>query len=484
VKAKAKKMHKEMVHKAKLNYELAIANVHKETQQQLANQLAGLKVTLRKAEDKILSESAIKQQHAKEQMEKAVRNRVTLLMQKTKAELPAKLTTIRESAEAQARKVAALSIQQITKGARKVRMKLRKDLGEAAGRVRAAEARLASSDTNPSLALKSAVDVRTEKAKYAKLHDLAESALVQQKSKAAKQIVKAEANAKESVRLAVKDAEAKELKEAREQLTGKQKKVEREEQQKLDSKISKIKQMAKAKIDAERQNFKKLVDTAVKIAPKKEKDLRMKAKVALHKAKAAAQAYKEKMISSLAPHTVDGKVVTKEMAAECVKNPSGCSLFTLQGQNTAAAAKFAESKARKAKRAQKDAKEGVSKALEKLRVATVTSQKYAQEARDMDEKETRIKLAKLQLNEAKAAAAFHSAAKAHLQTQLVHTKMKADENDADSKLKQFEQALNEMKVTHSEATMAQSETAKVQKEAAFEKARKAAQALLKLNGPP
>merc|ERR1719502_2478011 len=99
------------------------------------------------------------------------------------------------------------------------------------------------------------------------------------------------------------------------------------------------------------------------------------------------------MIRSVAPHTVDGKTVTKKMAAECVKNPSGCNLFTLKGQNTAAAAKYAESKARKAKRAQKEAKEGVSKAMEKLKVATKVARKYAQDARDMDEKETRIKLA-------------------------------------------------------------------------------------------
>merc|ERR1711939_1165537 len=192
----------------------------------------------------------------------------------------------------------------------------------------------------------------------------------------------------------------------------------------------------------------------------------MKAKVALHKAKIAAQAYEEKMISSLAPHTVDGKVVTKEMAAECVKNPSGCSLFTLQNQNTAAAAKFAESKARKAKRAQKEAKEMVEKALEKLKVTTVTAKKFAQEARDMDEKETRIKLAKLQLNEAKAAAAFHSAAKAHLQVQLVNQNMKNSEDSTDQKMQDFENALHEMKVTHSEKTKDEAMKAKVAKEAA------------------
>merc|ERR1711988_316801 len=235
-----------------------------------------------------------------------------------------------------------MAIQQITKGARKVRMRLRQDLGEAAGRVTASEAKLASSDSNPSLALKAAVDVRTEKKKYHKLHDLAESALVQQKAKAAKQIVQAEANAKESVKLAVKDAEKKELKEARSTMTAEQKKIEEEEQKKLEARVKEVKNMATLKIKAERQKFKTLVDAAVKMAPSREKQLRLKAKIALHKAKIAAKAYEEKMITSIAPHTVDGKVVTKKMAADCVKNPSGCDLFTLKGHNTAAAAKFAE----------------------------------------------------------------------------------------------------------------------------------------------
>lgn len=484
VKTKAKKVHKEMLHKAKLNFELAIANVHKQSQQQLANELSGLKVKLRESEDKVLSESKVQQQNAKEAMEKSVRDQAVLALQKMQATLPAKMAQIREKAQTEAQTVASMAIQQITKGAKKVRMRLRQDLGEAAGRVRSAEAKLASSDSNPALALKSAVDVRTEKSKYHKLHDLAESALVQQKSKAAKSIVKAEANAKESVRLAVKTAESKELKEAREGLSRKQKELEEKEQKQLEAKIVQIKEMAQLKIREERKTFKSLVDAAVNMAPKKEKALRMKAKVALHKAKIAAAAYEEQMISSLAPHTVDGKVVTKEMAAECVKNPSGCSLFTLKNENTAAAAKFAESKARKAKRAQKQAKEGVAKALEKLKVTTQVSQKYAQEARDMDDKETRIKLAKLQLNEAKAAAAFHSAAKAHLQTQLVHSEMSGAENDASSKLKVFEQALQEMKVTHSEATLKNADKAKASKAAAFEKAREAAQALLKLSAPP
>merc|ERR1711959_818336 len=130
-----------------------------------------------------------------------------------------------------------------------------------------------------------------------------------------------------------------------------------------------------------------------------------------------------------------------------------------------------------------EAKEGVQKAIEKLKVATTVSRKYAQEARDMDEKETRIKLAKLQLNEAKAAAAFHSAAKAHLQTQLVHAKMTSEESSADSKMKQFQDALKELKVTHSEALTNEAEVSKSSKAEAFAKARAAAKALLKMNAP-
>merc|ERR1712167_522933 len=124
----------------------------------------------------------------------------------------------------------------------------------------------------------------------------------------------------------------------------------------------------------------------------------------------------------------------------------------------AAAAKYAESRARKAARAQK-------------------------EARAMDDKQTRIKLAELQLNEAKASAAFHSAAKAHLQTQLVHAKMTSEESSADSKMKQFQDALKELKVTHSEALTNEAEVSKSSKAEAFAKARAAAKALLKMKAP-
>ena len=51
-----------------------------------------------------------------------------------------------------------MAIQQITQGAKKVRMRLTNDLGEAASRVKAAQQKLANSDQNPSMALKAAVD--------------------------------------------------------------------------------------------------------------------------------------------------------------------------------------------------------------------------------------------------------------------------------------------------------------------------------------
>merc|ERR1712167_309152 len=101
-------------------------------------------------------------------------------------------------------------------------MRLTNDLGEAASRVKAAQQKLANSDQNPSMALKAAVDVRTEKAKYAKLHDLAESALTTQKAKSAKKIQEAE------------------------------------EKEKLEEKLKEIKKMAKAKVKAERVKFKAL----------------------------------------------------------------------------------------------------------------------------------------------------------------------------------------------------------------------------------
>lgn len=482
-KAEAKKAHKEMVQKAHENYELAIASVKKTTQQELADELVGLKMKLRQAEDKIMGEQKTEIQKAREDMEERVRNRSLLLVEKMKAELPAKLAGIKEKAEHEAQEVATMAIKEVTQGARRVRMRLQQDLGEAAGRVESAEVKLASSDNNPSLALKAAVDVRTEKSKYAKLHDLAESALSEQKTQASEKIITAEQNAKESVHLAVKDAEAKELKESRGALQEDQKKVEEEEQSKLEKVTAEVKKRANVKIQQQRKQFKSLVDAAVKLAPNKEKDLRMKAKISLHKAKMAAEAYEETMLKSVAPKTANGKTMTDEMAAECITNPAGCSSMSLKGGNIAAAAKFAESKARKAKRAQIKAKESVSKAMEKLRVTSTVARKYAQEARDMDEKETRIKLAELQLNEAKAASAFHSAAKAHLQSQLVHTQMNAEDHGAESKLKQFDEALAELKVTHSESVSQDAASAKSQKVAAFAKAQEAAKALLQMSAP-
>merc|ERR1711990_425802 len=63
--ADAKKAHKQMVQKAEQNYELAIANVKKVTQQKLADELVGLKMKLRNEEDKILAESKTASQKAK-----------------------------------------------------------------------------------------------------------------------------------------------------------------------------------------------------------------------------------------------------------------------------------------------------------------------------------------------------------------------------------------------------------------------------------
>merc|ERR1711943_43504 len=147
-----------------------------------------------------------------------------------------------------------------------------------------------------------------------------------------------------------------------------QKKIEEDEQKKLKQRHTEIKQLAENKIKAERLKFKSLVDAAVKMAPQREKNLRMKAKISLHKAKIAAEAYEEQMMKAVAPKSADGNPMTKQMAAECIKNPAGCASMSLSGENTASAAKFAESKARKAKRAQLDAKESVTKAMEKLRV--------------------------------------------------------------------------------------------------------------------
>merc|ERR1711924_375676 len=300
----------------------------KVTQQKLADELVGLKMKLRNEEDKILAESKAASQKAKEDMEATVRNRVLKIVEAMKAKLPEHMKTIKEKAEAEAKEVATTAIKLITQGARQVRMRLTQDLGEVAGRVRKAEHKLSSSDANPSQALKAAVDVRTEKEKYSKLHDLAESALGEQKSEASKKIEEAEENAKDSVKLAVHDAEQKELKESQSKLEVEQKKIEEDEQKKLKQRHTEIKQLAENKIKAERLKFKSLVDAAVKMAPQREKNLRMKAKI-------AAEAYEEQMMKAVAPKSADGNPMTKQMAAECIKNPAGCASMSLSGENTA-----------------------------------------------------------------------------------------------------------------------------------------------------
>jgi len=346
--------------------------------------------------------------------------------------------------------------------------------------VQQAERQLANADKTPRAALKDAVDVRTKKQKYKKLKNLAQVALVQQKAKAAKKISLAEENAKASVRLAVKDVEKKELKEAQGKLAKAQKQIAAQEEKKTLLTLKNIKQMTDAKVKAERYKFKKLVDAAVKLSPKTEESIRQKAKAALQKARIAAKAYATQIRKSARPRMVGGKRITKKMAAACIENPSGCEMFTLKNQNIGAAAKFAESQARKAKRTQLKAKEAVAKAMAKLNTATVVLHQMSQKAEDLDEKETRIRLAKLQLNEAKAAAAFHSAAKAHLQTQLAHGKMKATRDKQQDQLLKFQRALTDMKFTGNAKAKDLLHEATTSKKQAFEKAREAAKALLAL----
>jgi len=278
--------------------------------------------------------------------------------------------------------------------------------------------------------------------------------------------------------LALKDVETKELKEAQDQLSHAQKNLAQEEEKKSNDKTKMIRQMADAKIKAEQYKFKQLVDSAVRMSPKAEHSLRKQAKVALRKAKVAAKAYAEQIRKSMRPKTLSGKKITKKMAAACIQNPSGCNLFTLKGQNIAAAAKFAESKARQAKREQLQAKENVAKSMKKLATATKRMNTLSRNAEALDEKETRIRLAKLQLNEARAAAAFHSAAKAHLQTQLAHGKLKVGRTQVDNQLKQFQDAMAQMNLAGNDNEQKKLSVAKTTKKKAFEKAVAAAKSLL------
>merc|ERR1719305_934030 len=208
-----------------------------------------------------------------------------------------------------------------------------------------------------------------------------------------------------------------------------------------------IQKMTNAKIKAERYKFKQLVDAAVKLAPGREKKLRVKAKIALEKSKLAAKAYAEQIRKSTRPQLPDGQKITKKMAAACIENPAGCKMFTLKNQNVAASAKYAEAQARKAKRQQMKAKEIVAKAVAKLNVANKVMQNAARKAEDLDEKSTRFRLAKLQLNEARAAAAFHSAAKAHLESKLAHGKLKIGRNVERDQFRKFQKAMAAMKAT-------------------------------------
>jgi len=474
---------KQMNAEAEKNYEAAVTNAHKKSQELLGNELSGLKIQLRNEEDKILQDAAIAKQKVHDQMAINIKASTLQELNRMKEMLPAKLKAAKLKAETEARKVASLAISQITHSAQKIRKTLDEDLGEAAGKVRDAEEKLKHSDNTPSLALKNAVDLQTEKSKYTKLKSLAQAAYTQQKAKAAQQITLAEENAKLSVMLAVKDVEKRELKKAQDVLKSAGAKITAEEGTKAESTQKRIDELAQQKIKEERERFKGLVDAAVQMAPSKEAEMRHQAEVQLEKAKIAARKYEERIEAENAPKDASGQTISKEMAVACVDNPSGCNLFTLKTQNIGAAAKYAESEARKAKRLQLEAKERVAQAMASLNQATAVMEQTAHKAEDLDEKETRIRLARLQLNEARAAAAFHSAAKAHLQTELVHGQLRGERADQDDQLAQFNAALREMSLTSNEDMVNKEQQAETAKVNAFGTTANAAKSLLNAVGP-
>ena len=84
---------------------------------------------------------------------------------------------------------------------------------------------LTNSDQNPASALKRAVQLKAQKNHVAKLGELADVALTQEKARAASQVARAQDDAKESVRLAMKDAQKKELAAARKKMSEQQDKT-------------------------------------------------------------------------------------------------------------------------------------------------------------------------------------------------------------------------------------------------------------------
>lgn len=467
----AKDEHKKMKLEAKLAYDKAIAASHTVAKEQLDHVLGGLRMEFSVKKKSVEEEAVIKTQQAKQKMLDQIRTADIVAVNRLQATLPIKLAKVRQKAQAEAEHAASMAIDQITQENTHIRQSLQTQLGEANNNLNAARMKLSGSDADPQLALQNAVAVKTEKDHVHRLGELATVAMSQQKSHSATEVAKAQEDAKESVRLAMKHAQKKELGEARTKMSAQQAKIRAEAEGAFKVEEEAIKKETHSKVLALQKNTKELVDTAIQRAPLHEQELHHKATGAYKQAIAAADNFlEEKLEKDTADVTVtDGSTINRDIAESAVENPTESKAFTLENQNFEAAAKFAASEARQAKRKVELTKKKTSALMKELTEETKAAKTASEKAEALDEKVTRIKLAKLQLHEAQAATAFNKAARAHLQEELAKKQMATAQKDPKNKdLSEFEKKLKDLQ------TQARSTTVE-----AFKEAKASASALTK-----
>jgi hypothetical protein len=449
----AKREHKKMKLEAKLAYDRAIGAAHKLAKEQLDHTLAGLKMQLAQQKKSTVEDAKLQEEQAKQKMLDCIHTQDMVSVSRLQATLPGKMAQVKQKAQADAQRVAVMAIQEVTRENHKLRQSLSGKLGEAKEKLDQLQSKLTNSDENPTSALQEAVDVKQQKAHVAKLNDLAGVALTQEKARAASQVRKAQDDAKESVRLAMKSAQKTELGEARKQMAQQQNKIRQQAQQKFEEKKAEIQKQATEKAAQLTAKVKELVDSAVNRAPLKEAALVRRAKSAYKKATTAADKYLAKKMADATPNVRDrnGKTINRQLAESAIENPSQSKEFTLENQNFAAAAKFAEREARLAQNRLIKVKEETNLMMAKLSKATDVAKSTALKAEALDEKVTHIKLAKLQLNEARAAHAFNKAATAHMQGQLAKQSMKEHPPKNNQEMTQFQKS---MKLLQSKAKSA------------------------------
>jgi len=441
--ASAKDEHKKMKLEAKLAYDRAVGAAHKVAKEQLDHTLAGLKMQLAQQKKSVSEDAKLQEEQAKQKMLDEIRTKEMVAVNRLQATLPGKMAQVKKKAEAQAQRVAVMAIQQVTSENHKLRESLSNELGEAREKLGESQLKLTNSDENPTAALQEAVDVKEQKAHVDKLGKLANNALTQQKARAASQVSKAQDDAKESVRLAMKSAQKNEVATARKQMAAEQKNIRQDAQEVYEDKRQAIVKKAK---EAEVQltaKTKLLVDRAIQRAPLSEAALGQKAKTAYTEATRAADQYLAKKIADATPdvQAKNGERINRDIAESAIENPTQSKEFTLANQNFEAAAKFAAQKARKAKRKLDVTRQKTKEMMTELSKETKEAKAAADKAEALDEKVTRIKLAKLQLHEARAANAFNKAARAHLQEEFAKKQMKQAPIKGDKALSKFQSKL-------------------------------------------